>query len=319
MSSRTTKPGVVFFGNARSVFSNRHFAALEKAPCRVLAVVDTPAAARASTNPAPCRQRPFTQIAGTASIPSFNPNSPNGSSFVQAIRALQPDLLVAVGYTRLLGKEILAVPRVVAANFHASLLPSYRGKHPVFHALRHGERVAGLTVHVMDPALDTGDILYQTRVRTRRRDTVTTLYDRIMDRSLELVPRLVRDVRDGKLRTVGQTAAGASYFSSTTEEDFRLDWALDAERLRRWVCTTPGRCFFDRGAARVFVVDAESASGRARPPAGTVERIGRRCCMVATGRDHLVIREARIGEGPLLSMAEVCARLNIASGEILGG
>ena len=58
------------------------------------------------------------------------------------------------------------LPKLVAANFHASLLPAYRGKHPLFWALRHGELWTGLTVHVMAPGFDTGEILYQIRVRT---------------------------------------------------------------------------------------------------------------------------------------------------------
>ncbi len=74
--------------------------------------------------------------------------------------ALCPDMFVAVGYTDLLRAPLLAVPRILAANFHASLLPAYRGRHPVFWALRHGERWAGLTVHVMDEGFDTGDVLY---------------------------------------------------------------------------------------------------------------------------------------------------------------
>ena len=98
----------------------------------------------------------------------------------------------------LLKAEILAVPRLLAANFHASLLPAYRGKHPLFWALRNGERWTGLTVHVMDGGLDTGDILYQVRVRTRRDDTVASLYDRVIGRSLPLVGRLIADAEAGQ-------------------------------------------------------------------------------------------------------------------------
>ena len=128
-------------------------------------------------------------------MPVFDPADPNAPEFVAAMRSLAPDLFLAVGYMLRLGSEILAVPRIVSANVHASLLPAYRGRSPVFWALRHGERCTGLTIHAMDDRLDTGDLLYQVRVRTRRNDTVASLYDRIIAKGLSLVPRLIADAR----------------------------------------------------------------------------------------------------------------------------
>ena len=59
-----------------------------------------------------------------------------------AIAALEPDLFLAVGYMFRLKAEILAVPRIVSANVHASLLPAYRGRSPVFWACGTASRTA---------------------------------------------------------------------------------------------------------------------------------------------------------------------------------
>jgi methionyl-tRNA formyltransferase len=136
-------------------------------------------------------------------------------------------MILAVGYPKILKQPVLSIPRLVPVNFHASLLPAYRGKHPVFWCLRNDERWSGLTVHVMDPGIDTGDILYQVRVPTRKNDTVHTLYDRIMVKSVKLVPRLVQDAESGVLIRTPQQEAGKSYFSSIREEDYRLCWSQD--------------------------------------------------------------------------------------------
>ena len=76
--------------------------------------------------------------------------------------------------------------------------------------------IDGLT-HVMDPGIDTGDILYQVSVRTRKDDTVGTLYDRIMGKSLGLVGQLVRDAEGEQLSRQAQPEDGASYFSSISD------------------------------------------------------------------------------------------------------
>jgi methionyl-tRNA formyltransferase len=312
---------VVFFGNSESAFSNRHFQALWEAPCQVAGVVDVPPAKRSSTNTRPPGDLPnFLGLAREQGVVAFEPASPNLPEFVQAMRELEPDLFIAVGYMNLLKEDILSVPRILAANFHASLLPAYRGKHPVFWALRNGERWSGLTVHAMDAGLDTGDILYQVRVRTRKRDTVASLYDRIMERSLELVLRLIRDAGQGKLHRRPQSELGASYYSSVSPEDFKLDWARDAEQLRRWIQTSPGQCFCEVAGQRLFFMDADTQTlaGADRPSPGDLIRIGRTGCTVAAGKDALRLGRARLGQGGEKSMAQLCRELGLRVGNSLG-
>jgi methionyl-tRNA formyltransferase len=313
-------PRVVFFGNSESVFTNRHFAALVDQPCEVVGVVDVPPAKRTSTNkPATSDEHSFVGWAQRNGVPLFEPASPNTSEFVEQIRSLSPDVFIAVGYTNLLKSELLSVPRILSANFHASLLPAYRGKHPVFWALRNGEKWCGVTVHAMDPGLDTGDILFQVRVRTRRDDSVGSLYDRIIQRSVPLLGRLVRAVADGEIPRRKQSEEGASYFSSVGEEDFRIDWTRDAEQIRRWICATPGECFFDLHGTRVFLCDAERAIVPGDFAPGTIIRLRRDGCVIACGSGALRIRSVRVSGGSPEPAAEVLRTLGLEASQSLFG
>jgi methionyl-tRNA formyltransferase len=308
---------VIFFGNSQSVFSNRHFQALLNTPCQVVGAVDVPPSKRVSTNPTLTDFPSFAAIAHQRGLRVLEPASPNLPDFVKAMGDLAPDLFLAVGYTNLLKQQILAIPRMLAANFHASLLPAYRGKHPVFWALRHGERWVGLTVHVMDLGLDTGDILYQVRVRTRKQDSVATLYDRIIDRSLNLVGRLVEDAERGTLRRMPQPESGASYYSSVSEEDFRLDWSRGAEQLRRWIQTSPGQCFADVAGQRVFFLDAKAMEGRDDVSPGTLVQMGRTSCTVAAGKDAVRLHWVKTDQGEKKSLPQVCRELGFQQGSRL--
>ena len=305
---------VLFFGNSGSTFSNRHFGALRKSACTIAAVVDTPPAKRTSTNPRGGSEAaaPFTQVARRLKVPIFEPARTDSLRFVRAIEKLHPDLFVAVGYTGIFKKSLLEVPKILAANFHASLLPAYRGKHPVFWALRNDERSAGLTVHVMEAGIDTGDILYQVRVRTRRRDSVASLYEKIIDRSLPLVGRLVKDAAKGTLCRRPQSRSGASCYSSVSEEDFRLDWSEDARKLERWICASPGRCFCDIAGVRTFFMDARAERGFTRRAPGTIVRLGRKTCTIAAGKGLLRLQSVRLKRPDSQeSIAEMCRRLGV--------
>jgi methionyl-tRNA formyltransferase len=309
---------VVFFGNSQSAFSNRHFRALMETRCALVGLVDVPPSKQTSTNPSTTDLPSFVEVGHQHRIPVFEPDGPNSPEFVKGMSDLVPDLLLAVGYPSLLKEQILSVPCILAANFHASLLPAYRGKHPVFWTLRHGERWTGLTVHAMDLDLDTGDILYQVRVRTRKRDTVATLYDRIMERSVNLVGQLIKDAEKGTLQRTPQPESGASYYSSVSEDDFRLDWSWDAEQLRRWIQTTPGQCFSHAAGRRLFFIDAEVVETSANDMSpGVLIRIGRTSSTLAAGRGALRVRRVRLAQAEEKSMPQLCRELGLEPGDCL--
>jgi methionyl-tRNA formyltransferase len=309
---------IIFFGKSESTFTSRHFGPLLEAGHHLAAVVDVPPARRGSTNPLPAGLPDFVRVARQRGIPVFRPATSRDPAFVASLRPLAPDLFVAVGYALILTPQLLALPRLLAANFHASLLPAYRGKHPVFWTLRGGERWAGLTVHAMDPGIDTGDILYQVRVRTRRDDTVATLYDRIMDRSVNLVARLLRDAERGSIPRRPQPPGAGSYFSSTSDEDFRIIWAWPAERIRRHIVVTPGRCYGDRLGGRVFFVDAERAQPIRPARPGEILAIGRSRCLVAAGEGAVSLGRVRTADGHEQSMAALCKERGLVVGDLLG-
>jgi len=223
-------------------------------------------------------------------------------------------LFLAAGYMFRLKAEILAVPRIVSANVHASLLPAYRGRSPVFWALRHGEPYSGLTIHSMDDRLDTGDLLYQVRVRTRKDDTVSSLYARIIVSSVKLVPRLIADAERGRLPRKSQAGMPASYFSAAKEGDFRLDWLRSAEELRRWIATTPGECFIDVLGNRLFLQDARLAPNPNMAAPGTLLTIASTGCTIAAEDGALRIVMVRPSSGESMRMSDLCRQLGLSVG-----
>lgn len=76
-------------------------------------------------------------------------------------RELEPGrcpLVVSVLYDKIIGRELIdATDQIV--NCHPGRLPEYRGARPVNWALRNGEHLAGITLHRIDPGIDSGPIL----------------------------------------------------------------------------------------------------------------------------------------------------------------
>jgi len=300
------------------MFSNRFFRPLLDAPCKLVGVVDVPPKKRQSTNPWSVTGLPSFVDTARAGVPlTFEPSNPNTLDFAGTLASLSPDLFIAAGYMFLLKPQLLSIPRILAINFHASLLPAYRGKHPVFWALRNEERWAGLTAHVMDPHFDTGDILYQVRLRTRKRDSVSTLYDRIIEKSVSLVPRLITAAEQGTLRPIPQSEDRASYFSSVTAEDFHLDWARPAENLQRWIQISPGECWRVVGGKRVFFMDAQVIRYTGETTPGQLIQLGRFSATLATGEGALIVRWVQPEGEDKCPLPRLCIKLGLKEGDVL--
>jgi len=76
---------------------------------------------------------------------------------LEALRKLKPDLAIHAG-AGILRKPVLAIPRLGTLNAHMGILPAYRGMNVAEWAAFNGGPV-GCTVHLIDPGIDTGDIL----------------------------------------------------------------------------------------------------------------------------------------------------------------
>jgi phosphoribosylglycinamide formyltransferase-1 len=100
---------------------------------------------------------------------------------LRVLDAAQPDTIVLAGYMRLLSASFVERYRNRILNIHPSLLPSFPGVDALAQALKHGVKITGCTVHIVDEHLDAGPILVQRAVEVRDDDTVETLSARILE------------------------------------------------------------------------------------------------------------------------------------------
>ncbi|NQW06618.1 MAG: phosphoribosylglycinamide formyltransferase [SAR202 cluster bacterium] len=100
------------------------------------------------------------------------------------ISALKVDLVVSVGFMRVLSAEFVA--KFPTINTHPSLLPKFPGAHGVRDALASGDIKTGATVHWVDAEVDTGEIISQREVPIYPADDESSLHERIkiVERSL---------------------------------------------------------------------------------------------------------------------------------------
>lgn len=105
---------------------------------------------------------------------SFRVRSVNDETARALLRRLHPAAVVLSG-TRILSRETLSCVSCPVLNLHAGVTPRYRGVHGGYWALAEGRPdLAGSTVHLVDPGIDTGGILAQRTFRAEAGDSFAT-------------------------------------------------------------------------------------------------------------------------------------------------
>lgn len=173
----------------------------------------------------------------------FQPKSINRPDILEALRALQPDLLCVVAYGGLLKKDALELAKLYPINAHGSLLPKYRGAAPIQAALMSGDAETGVGIMKMELGLDTGPVLLEQRIPILPGETAGSLHDRLAELSAQCFVEAIHKIAAGPVTFVPQDNARASYAGKLTKDSGKLDWTKDAvvlERVVRAMTPWPG-------------------------------------------------------------------------------
>ena len=103
-------------------------------------------------------------------------------------------LVVLAGFMRILTPGFVERYAGRLVNIHPSLLPAFTGLHTHQRAIDAGCKFAGVTVHLVTPVLDEGEILAQAVVPVLPTDTADTLAARVLSQEHLIYPRVIAEM-----------------------------------------------------------------------------------------------------------------------------
>ncbi len=150
-------------------------------------------------------------------------------SLIDKIRDINPDYIFSIYYRKILPKSLLSLAKFSCINIHPSLLPEYRGPVPTAWAIENGEKHFGVTIHLMDEGIDTGDILVQEKYPIFDDETGFELYTRGMKLGYELLVKNFKKIINEEIKPKPQVGAG-SYFGKKRSKH-TISWRQSAEKI----------------------------------------------------------------------------------------
>jgi methionyl-tRNA formyltransferase len=174
---------------------------------------------------------PVKQVAVKAGLEIFQPAKLKEPGVREFLSRFHPDAMVVVAYGHIIPPWMIELPRLGCINLHASLLPKYRGAAPIQWSLIRGERRTGVTTMLIDPGMDTGDILLQREVEVEAEDTTETLSSRLSTLGAELMVETLRGLESGEITPHPQDHSQATLAPMLKKEHGRVDWSLSAQEI----------------------------------------------------------------------------------------
>jgi methionyl-tRNA formyltransferase len=128
--------------------------------------------------------------------------SVNSQECISELKNIQPDLVIVHG-TRIISKKVLDEVNCFFINIHAGITPRYRGSHGAYWALANNDpEHCGVTVHLVDKGIDTGNILSQCNIKITPRDNFITYPYIQLAEGLYLLKEEVNKFMNGKLTPI---------------------------------------------------------------------------------------------------------------------
>ena len=179
---------------------------------------------------------PVKEVALSAGIPVFQPDSFREEETVEQLRALKPDICAVVAYGRILPQKVLDVPTFGCINIHASILPQYRGSAPYQWAVLDGRAETGVTAMYLCREMDAGDMIDVSKTPIGENETAGELLDRLAVLGADLLSKtLTRFAREGKVPAVPQNPEEVSYAPMLDKTMCPIDWSRSAVQVHNQV------------------------------------------------------------------------------------
>jgi folate-dependent phosphoribosylglycinamide formyltransferase PurN len=143
-------------------------------------------------------------------------SSANHDESVKALTEYKPDIVIVNG-TRILSRKLLNAVKAVFINMHTGITPQYRGVHGGYWAVANNDlENCGVTIHLVDAGIDTGNIVYQSAIEVTSKDNFITYPYLQFAAGIPLELKAVEDVINERLTTREKHTSKGTLWSHPT-------------------------------------------------------------------------------------------------------
>lgn len=195
--------------------------------------------------------RSLVPLADQYGIDCYCTQNVNDTKTIEFVKSKNPDIIYCFGWSRLIGHELLSLPKDGIIGFHPAALPANRGRHPLIWALALGLTKTASTFFIMDEGADTGDIISQKEIFIDVKDDARSLYDKVLQIAKLQVIEFTEQLNHNAVKRIPQKSGSGNTWRKRGKLDGQIDWRMSCDGIYNLVraLTHPyvGAHFMHRG------------------------------------------------------------------------
>ena len=235
------------------------------------------------------------------------------------LREQNIDLILVMAYGHILKKSFLTLAPAGCFNFHASILPKYRGASPIETAIAMGEDNTGVTLMRVVPKMDAGPIVDLESLDIEQADTGKSVRSKIADSCVPLIQRNIQNLLVRNINENPQDPVLATYCRKINKADGHLDFSAKASHLvdrirafRSW----PG-CGLLIDGQKFRIGSAKSLENNILLEVGVTQIDSDGNVMIGTGEGILILHELQRPGGKMLKSSDFLRGYEFPVGQTL--
>lgn len=159
----------------------------------------------------------------------------DGAAFANA-EMFHPDIGICIGWSSLLRRGILNIPRLGWLGHHESMLPKRRGRAPIVWPIIHDAKSSGISFFWLTEGVDDGDIFCQAPFPIGPRDTIADLLTKANTVTRDLLLNdVLPNLKAGNFKRTPQDHSQATYCPRRTPSEGAIRWTDSAADIDRQV------------------------------------------------------------------------------------
>ncbi|MCW2932455.1 MAG: hypothetical protein JWM19_3417 [Actinomycetia bacterium] len=225
--------------------------------------------------------QPLSWLAAEQGVPYIGTSDGRLSSLAGRIRDAGPAYLLVIGWSRLVGEDILSIPAAGCIGMHPTPLPLGRGQAPIPWTIIKGLKQTALSVFFLAAAADAGPVIAHYDLDVRDSETSASLFYRVGHAHFTAGLDLAERMGGGVVTARAQDEAAATRWPRRRPADGEIRDTMTAAEIGALVRALLGpypRAFAWVAGERVAVRGVERpapAAGRLDPDDG--RRVPFRC------------------------------------------
>jgi len=237
------------------------------------------------------------------------------------------DYLFSIANAKILGPDILALPRQATINYHNAPLPRYGGTNAVSWGILHQEQQWGVTWHLVSSQIDGGDLLKQKFFALGEDDTALSVHGKCYEAGLESFDELLGDLKSKSAVRTRQDPKQRTYFTQSQRPSAAcaIFWSRPAREIRALVralnlggyANPLGLPKIKVGNDWLLVPKLEVRKTSARKAPGTILALEGDRLKVSTATEDVVLSELQTIDGEPLPISELITRYDLHVGDRL--